>query len=342
MFEVWSTLDISLPLSEVAARARRVEALGYDGLAIPDLVHDGIAAAALAIAATERIQIATHALIAFPRSPMVVAVAAWDLQDASRGRFQLGLGAQVRGNIVERFSTEWTPPAPRVREYIGALRAIFECWQQRTPLQFEGEHYRFSRMQPYTRPPPIEHPAIPIRLAAVGRHMTALAGELADGLNTHPTQTSPRCIREHIDPQLARGAARSGRDPADVSRWINPLCASGHSAAEVREQREQQRRLLATLFSTPSYWPSLELHGWLERGERLHQLVRAERWNELAPLVDDEMLDTLVPTATYRELPELLIAWYAGIAEAISFPLPADPRHDREIARAIAALRGTR
>ena len=144
--EIWTVLDISLPLSRIAQEARRAEALGFDFVAVPDLIHDGIAAAALAAAATERIGIATSALIAFPRSPMTVAVAAWDLQALSGGRFRLGLGPQVRGNIVDRFSTEWTAPAPRMRDYVDAIRAIFDCWQDGKILDYHGSHYRFTRM----------------------------------------------------------------------------------------------------------------------------------------------------------------------------------------------------
>ncbi len=336
--QVWALLDVELPLSRVAEQARRVEALGYDGVMLPDLIHDGIAAAALAVHATRRLRIATSALIAFPRSPMIVAVAAWDLQEASGGRFELGLGPQVRGNIVQRFSTAWTPPAPRMREYVQALRAIFDCWQRGTPLRFEGEHYRFTRMQPYTSPRPLAHPEIPIHLAAIGPRMCALAGELAQGLNTHPTNASPRYLRERVLPALARGAARVPRAPA-TRLLANPLVATGADAAAARAQREQQRALLATLYSTPSYWPTLELFGWQERGLRLHGLVREGRWSELAPLVSDEMLDALVPTAPWGELPDLLADAYRGLAEAIHLPLPADPAQDREVAAAVAALR---
>jgi probable F420-dependent oxidoreductase len=339
MFEVRANLDLYCPLSKIAAEAQRAEELGFDVLSVPDLIHDGIAAAALAVQATQRIGIASSALIAFPRSPMVVAVAAWDLQELSGGRFTLALGPQVRGNIVDRFSTPWTPPAPRMREYVQALRAIFACWQEGKPLHFEGEHYRFTRMQPYTSPPPLEHPEIPIRLSGIGPNMVALAGELADGLNTHPTNSSPRYLRECAAPNLARGAARSGRSPDEVHILANPLCATGIDAAAVRAQREEQRALMATLFSTPSYWPTLELYGWKDLGQTLHSLVREGRWNDLAALVDDAMLDELLPTGTYRELAEQLADRYRGLADAITYPLPPHRGDDSEVARAVEALK---
>ena len=339
MFEVWANLDLQCPLSKVAEEAQRAEALGFDVLAVPDLIHDGIACAAIAVHSTRRIRITTSALIAFPRSPMVVAVAAWDLHEASKGRFALGLGPQVRGNIVDRFSTPWTPPAPRMREYVQALRAIFAAWQRREPLRFEGDHYRFTRMQPYTSPQPLGHPEIPIRLSGIGPNMVALAGELADGLNTHPTNASPRYLRECVTPGLARGAARSERPPEAVHILANPLCATGIDDAAVRAQREEQRALLATLYSTPSYWPTLELYGWQQRGERLNDLVRDGRWEEMATLVDDAMLDELVPSATYQALARQLADRYRGLAAAITYPLPTHRDDDPEVARAIEALK---
>jgi probable F420-dependent oxidoreductase len=337
--QAWANLDLSLPLSRVAEEARRAERLGYDVLCIPDLVHDGIAAATLAVAATREIRVTWTALIAFARSPMTVAVAAWDLQALSGGRFAIGLGPQIRANIVDRFSTPWSPPAPRMREYVGSLRAIFETWQSRTPLRFEGQHYRFTRMQPYTSPAPIEHPEIPIRLAGIGPHMTALAGEVADGLHTHPTNACPRFLKEHVYPNVARGAARVGRDPSTLEIVANPLCATGAAASDVLRQREEQRQLLATLLSTPSYWPALELYGWRDRGERLHRLVREGRWDALAEVVDDEMLDVMVPSGVYPKLADQLVERYAGLVQAVTYPMPADPKDDEAVAHAVAAIR---
>jgi probable F420-dependent oxidoreductase len=338
-FRVYATMDQRLPLSRVAAHARRAEALGYDGLNVPDSVHDGLLAAAAALQATTRLRVATSVLVAFPRSPMTVAVAAWDLQEASGGRFELGLGSQVRGNIVGRYSTPWTPPVPRLREYVGSLRAIFDCWQTGSALDFEGEHYAFTKMQPFFRPEPLEHPDIAIHLGGIGPGMLALAGEVADGLVLHPTNTAPRYLREVVIPRLAVGAARRGRELEDVARMVGPLTVTGPDAAAVAARREHTRELLAFLYSTPSYWPSLELFGWRERGEELHRLSRAGRWAELPGQVDDEMLETFAPAAPYPEIAGVLRDWYAGLSDWIAFPMPEDPSEDAEVARVITALR---
>ena len=340
VLKVWHVLDIRIPLAEVAEQAQRAERLGFDVLAVPDIIHDGLMGATLAVRATRDIEIATSALIAFPRSPMTVAVAAWDLQALSGGRFVLGLGPQVRGNIVDRYSTPWTPPAPRMREYVQSIRAIFDRWQNETPLDFEGEHYHFTRMQPFTSPAPLEHPDIPVILAGIGPNMTALAGELADGLFTHPTNASPRFLRERARPGLARGAARhGGRKTGSATLLANPMCATGRTAGAVARQREEHRELMALLLSTPPYWQSLDLFGWGDVGRKLHGLVRESRWTDMTALVTDEILDTLVPAAPWNELGDLLAEQYGGLADAITLAMPADPAEDAEVARVIERLK---
>jgi probable F420-dependent oxidoreductase len=333
-------MDQRMPLAEVAAYARRVEALGYDGLNVPEAVHDGLLLAHEALRATTHLKVATSVLVAFPRSPMVVALAAWDLQAASGGRFELGLGTQVRGNIVARYSTEWTAPVPRMREYIQALRAIFACFEQGTPLHFEGEHYRFTRLQPFFNPGPSGHPAPPIYLGAVGPAMTALAGEVADGHMSHPTHSAERVLRELTIPALERGARRAGRSPGEVARMAAGLVATGPTAEAVQQAREQTRELFAFLYSTPAYWPALEIYGSRELGERLHALSREGRWSELAPLIPDELLDTMVPCAPYGEIAALLVDRYRDLATHITFPAPETPDRDEQVRSVIASLRG--
>lgn len=337
--QVYATMSERMPLAEVAAHARRVEALGYDGLNVPDAVHDGLLAAWAALAATTRLRVATSVLVVFPRSPMVVAHAAWDLQAASLGRFELGMGSQVRGNIVGRYSTPWSAPVPRLREYTLALRAIFDCWQHGSKLAFEGEHYRFTRMQPFFNPGPVEGGAPPLLLGAVGPRMTELAGEVADGLMTHPTNSSPRYLREVVRPRVDAGARAAGRAPRDVAIMAAGFVATGRDGAAVAARREWARELLTFLYSTPSYWPSLDLYGWREVGERLHAQSRAGQWDAMKGAVTDEMLDTLVPSGTYDEIADRLLADYGELATRITLPPPDDPADDHAARSAIAALR---
>jgi probable F420-dependent oxidoreductase len=340
--KVYASMDQRMPLSDVEGHARRVEALGYDGLCVPDAVHDGLLAAHAALRATTRLRARTSVLVSFPRSPMLVAISAWDLQQSSGGRFELGLGTQVRGNIVGRYSTPWSPPVPRMREYVLSLRAIWDAFLTGAPLDFRGEHYRFTRLQPFFNPGPIEHPQIPVLLGAVGPRMTELVGEVADGMLTHPTHSAPRTLRELTRPALAAGSARTGRDAARLELMAGGLVVTGATPERLAAERERVRELLTFLYSTPAYWPTLELFGWREVGERLHRQTREGRWGEMRGAITDEMLDALVPQGLYPEIAGVLLDWYGGLASSLTFPLPDDPTDDAQIARAIAALRDGR
>lgn len=342
MFRVFATMDQRMPLAAVADHARRAEALGYDGLNVPEAVHDGLATAAIALQATGKIQVATSVLVAFPRSPMTVAHAAWDLQAFSGGRFELGLGSQVRGNIVGRYSTPWSAPVPRMREYVQSLRAIFSCWQHGTPLDFEGEHYRFTRMQPFFNPGPIDDPQIPIHLGAIGPAMTALAGEVAEGMMCHPSNTTPGYLREVVLPRLARGEARGGREAGSTQLMVGSFVATGRDANAARKDRDFARQQLGFLYATPAYWPSLEMFGWREIGEQLHAMSRQGRWTEMSEVVTEEMLDAFVPTAPYDEIADLLLERYAGLSNWITFPMPEARDGDAELGLVIQALRNER
>ena len=337
--EVWASMDQRMPLAAVAAHARRAESLGYDGLNVPDAVHDGLLLAQAALAATTKLRVATSVLVAFPRSPMNVAHAAWDLQSFSGGRFELGLGSQVRGNIVGRYSASWSPPVPRMREYVQSLRAIFACWQHGTPLRFEGEHYVFTRMQPFFDPGPLDTPPIRIHLGGIGPAMTALAGEVADGLMCHPTNSSPRYLREVVRPRIAEGAARAGRDPRSVSLMAADLVATGRDESAVARARAGICELFGFLFSTPSYWPSLDLYGHGGLGPELQARTRSGRWSEMTALVPDALVDALVPAAPYEAVADVLRARFAGLAERITFPLPDDPADEPAVREVISALR---
>ncbi|RMF22462.1 MAG: TIGR03617 family F420-dependent LLM class oxidoreductase [Deltaproteobacteria bacterium] len=334
MIEVYATTDQNMWPGEVADHARRVERLGFDGLLVPDGVHEGLLAAQAALMATERIRVCTGVVVAFPRSPMVVAQSAWDLQASSGGRFELGLGTQVRGNIVERYSTVWTAPVARMREYIESLRAIWSSFQEGRPLDYRGKHYRFTRLQPFFNPGPIEHPDIPILVGAVGPRMTRTAGEAADGLITHPTNCSPRFLDEVVRPLLDAGDRRTA--PAAVVAC--PLVATGETAEEVAAERERIRGLMAFLYSTPAYWPTLELLGYEDLGPKLRELTREGRWNDLAGLLPDGLLDAVVPSGTYDEIGTVLDTWYARRAARVTFPLPPPGCEDR-IAGIVEALR---
>jgi probable F420-dependent oxidoreductase len=336
--QVFATMDQRMPLAGVAAHAQRAERLGYTGLHVPEAVHDGFLMALRALEHTTRLRVATSVALAFPRSPMTVAYAAWDLTALSGGRFELGLGSQVRGNVEGRFGVAWSAPVPRMREYVQSLRAIFTSWQDGASLDFAGEHYRFGRMQPFFDPGPLACGPPPIALGAVGPAMTRLAGELADAVLTHPTNASPLVLREHTAPRVAEGEQRHGRAPGSCRIVAGGFVATGRDAAAVAAAREAIREYLGFLYSTPNYAGALTLHGYVELQPALQQLARAGRWTEIKAAIPDALLDALVPAAPYGEIAERLREWCGGLCTALTFPVPANPADDALAAAAIAQL----
>ena len=280
-------------------------------------------------------------IVAFARSPMAVAYAAWDLQDCSEGRFVLGLGTQVKANIEQRYSMLWLKPVGRMREYVRALRAIFDAWaaQDGARLHFEGEHYRFTRMQPFFTPAAIAHPEIPIYLGAVGPAMTRLTGEVADGFFTHSCNSDPRMIREVAMPAIEEGAKRGERSLDDVEVMVSPYLNTGATAKEIAASRGANRRQMAIMYSTPNYWAPLRLRGWDDLGERLRALTREGRWDELSSHLTDELVDEIATTGDYLEVASLLKERYGELPVSLCFPLPDDPAHDAQIAKALERLR---
>ena len=339
MFQVFATTPETMGPENIGAHAARAEAMGYDGLQVPDAVHDGLLLAALALNATEKLIVGTAVLVAFPRSPMTVAVAGWDLQNMSGGRFELGLGTQIKPNIEQRYSARWDSPVPQLREYVQSIKAIFHSFQTGERLNFVGEHYQFTKLQPFFNPGPIDHPDIPILCGAVGPDMTRMVARVADGMITHPTNTPPEYIREVCLPRLQAGFEQAGRDGKDFKLVLGPLVATGKDAATVAGEWEKQRNMLGFLYSTPAYWPSLELFGYGDTGQQLLDLTRAGNWAEMADVLSDEMLEKFVPRGTYVEIATVLREKYAGLTRRITFPMPDDPVDDGLAAAAIAALR---
>lgn len=339
MFEVFATTPEDMGPGEIGAHAARAEAMGFDGLQVPDAIHDGLLLAALALNATSRLLVGTGVLVAFPRSPMTVAIASWDLQHMSKGRFELGLGTQIKQNIEQRYSARWEKPVAQLREYVQSLKAIFHSFQTGEKLCFEGQHYQFTRLQPFFNPGPIEHPDIPILCGAVGPDMTRMVGRVADGMITHPTNTPPEYIREVCLPRLQDGFARAQRTGEDFRLLLGPLTATGPDEAVVAREWEKQRQLLGFLYSTPAYWPSLELFGWQDKGQQLLDMTRSGAWQDMPKVVTDEMLEKFVPRGTYDEIADVYRARYAGLSTRVTFPMPADPAHDAAASIAIAALK---
>lgn len=339
--KVYAGMNPRLPLRDVGAYARRIETLGYDGIHVAETVHDAFSVALLAAEHTQRITVRTSVALAFVRSPTLTAYAAWDLGRFSGGRFQLGLGTQIRQNVEDRYGMPWGEPVERMRDYVAALDALYRSFRTGEPLRHAGRYYRLSRLQPYFNPGPDEMlEAPPTYLGGVNRRICALAGEIAAGFVTHPTNSSRRYLDTICLPALRDGARRAGRALDEFELVNGAPVITAASDRDLDVERERQRGVLAFLYSTPEYRRTLDLYGWTELGERLQALTREGRWDALAALVDDEVLETLTTVGRFDQLADALARRFGGLVDGVVLSPPADPAHDAAFAPVVHALRG--
>lgn len=322
-------LDVTLPMDTnplpIAGKlAAAAEELGFGALWSAETGHNGFLPLTLAAEHSRRLTLGTAVAIAFPRSPMVTAQIAWDLAAFSRGRFILGLGTQVRAHIERRFSAQFDHPVARLRDYIGAMRAIWACWQHGSPLRYKGEFFQHTLMTPFFSPGPIEYPAIPVYIAGVNSGLAQLAGELCDGFHAHPLN-SATYLREVLHPQIAAGAAKSGRDPAACVIVGSAFVITGADRAQREALRAAVKQQIAFYASTPTYRAVLECHGWSEVGEALSQLASQQRWADMPAMVSDEMLAAFAVEANPDELGAALRERYDGLLDRINLYLPFVP-----------------
>ncbi|MGK2850844.1 MAG: TIGR03617 family F420-dependent LLM class oxidoreductase [Candidatus Limnocylindrales bacterium] len=290
---------------------RRFAALGVDGMWIPETRHDPFISSALAAGHDGRTLLGTNIALAFPRSPMVTAISAWDVQRLSSGRFVLGLGSQVRRHIEGRFAVAWSPPAERMRDYIGAVRAIWRTFQNGEPLLYRGPHYSLDLMAPTWDPGPLPSGPPPIFMAAVGPQMVIAAAELADGILLHPIAS-----RRYIDRVMGPIHDRSGGAPRTVV--ATAVVGIGGNAAEIDAARARVRKRVAFYAATPSYRSSvLAVHGWEEIGRNLSGLARAGHWDRMAADLPDDVLDEFAIVGTAEEAGQRIHARYGGLVDRV-------------------------
>ncbi|MFQ6013443.1 MAG: TIGR03617 family F420-dependent LLM class oxidoreductase [Thermoplasmata archaeon] len=310
---------------EVPRLAEMVEAMGFDGLWIGETSHDALLAAALAAEHTEAIDLGTAIALAFSKSPMALAYTAWDVQALARGRFILGLGSQVKGHMERRFAVPWVPPRAKMREVIRALRTIWTAWQTGEPLDFRGRHFSFSLMTPFFNPGPLEHPEVPIYLAAVNPGMARLAGELCQGLHVHPFHTV-RYVQDVLKPAVREGARRAGRSAEDVTLAAPVFVAPGRTEKDRAAARRFAANQVAFYASTRTYRAVLALAGHGAVGERLHALSLQGRWDEMAGELPEAFLEEVVLTVSPEDLVPALRAKYDGVLDRLSLYVPFDGR----------------
>lgn len=323
--------SIGTDLSKVAAKAQEVEAQGYAGAWTAETAHDPFLPLLLAAEHTEQLEIGTSIAVAFARSPMTLANTAWDLQAYSQGRFVLGLGSQIKPHITKRFSMEWSKPAARMREFVLAMRAIWNTWQTGEKLEFRGEFYTHTLMTPFFTPDAAELGDFgppKVFLAGVGELMTEVAGEVCDGFICHGF-TTEKYLREVTLPALERGRAKAGKTMEGFEIVGPSFVVTGNDDAEMEQAAAGTRQQIAFYGSTPAYRNVLDIHGWGHLQDELNSLSKQGEWVKMGELIDDEILNTFAVVGEPEQIAPELTQRYGDVIQRLSFYAPYSSDPDR-------------
>ena len=320
---------IGTDLHKAGAAAKEAEAAGYSGVWTAETSHDPFFPLLLAAEHTETLELGTSIAVAFARNPMTLANIGWDLQAYSKGRFNLGLGSQIKPHITKRFSMEWSHPAPRMREMIMAIRAIWDTWENGTPLAFRGDFYTHTLMTPFFTPERADLAGFgtpKIFLAGVGELMTEVAGEVCDGFICHGF-TTEKYLREVTLPALQRGRAKAGKTMEGFEIVGPSFVVSGNTEEELAAAAAGTRQQIAFYGSTPAYKGVLDLHGWGGLHDEMNSLSKQGKWVEMGNLVDDEVLNTFAVVGEPEQIAPELLRRYSDVIQRISFyaPYKSDP-----------------
>ncbi|MEH6634794.1 MAG: TIGR03617 family F420-dependent LLM class oxidoreductase [Halioglobus sp.] len=308
-------------LGDAAEEAKRLAAIGYDGVYTLEGSWDPFYPLVMAAEHAPKLDIATGIAVAFPRNPMHLAYQAWDLQKFSNGKFLLGIGSQIKTHIEKRFGVDFSPPAARMREYILALKAIFDCWQNGTRLDFTGKYYRHTLMTPMFNPGPLDCGPPPILLGALGPMMTEVAGEVADGLIVHPFNNMP-FLTDHALPAVQRGLSKAGRDRNDFTLQINAMVITGETEEARAIATESVKGLLGFYSSTPAYRPPMEAVGYGDLQPELNRLSKEGRWDELGAFIDQDFLAAFTTSGKPDEIAGKLLDKYGADADRLAIYAP--------------------
>lgn len=306
---------------EIAANA---EQIGFAGIWTLETKHDPFLPLALAASATSRLDLGTSIALAFPRSPTSMAYTAWDLAALSKGRFILGLGTQVKAHIERRFGAQWGPPVEKLRDYIAAMRAVWQSWRTGERLRYQGQFYTLKLMTPFFSPDPLPYPDPTVFIAGVNQGLCRLAGEVCQGFHVHPLHT-PRYLREATLPWIEEGLREAGRSREDIQ--VNaPVFVILGRGTERDKAREDIKTQIAFYAATPSYSTLLEVHGWESIGEQLGRLASRGRWDEMGALVTEEMLaEIAVEGETLADAARLIKQTRSGLLDRSSLYFPYTP-----------------
>lgn len=336
---IYTTAPLEDP-RDARATFPALERAGYDGAFSFEAKHDPFLPLAVAAEHTTRLALGTAVAIAFARNPMTLANLGYDLQLLTGGRFLFGLGTQVRPHIERRFGAVWSEPARRMRELVQAIRAIWDCWEGKGPLRFEGEHYRHTLMIPAFDPGPNAFGPPPIYLGGVGPRMVEVAGEVADGFIAHPFATA-QSLRTHVMPALERGLARAGRTRADITVICATIVVTAEREEELAQVRRAVKKQLAFYGSTPAYRSTLDSHGLGDLHPELNRLSKAGQWDAMTDLIDDALLDAVAIVRPRREVAAAIVERLGDLADGVSLTnnRAPDPTHWADVVADLKAMR---
>jgi probable F420-dependent oxidoreductase len=316
-------------LEKIPQAVREAEAAGYDGVRTAEMNHDPFFPLVLAAEHSQRLDISTSIAVAFARSPMILANIGHDLNAYSKGRFTLGLGSQIKPHITKRFSMPWHAPAPQMRELVLAMRAIWANWYEGKPLEFVGKYYTHSLMTPAFTPENKEHGPPRVVLAAVGPHMTEVAGEVADGMIIHPFSTVP-----YIDavtlPAIERGLAKAGRPRSDFEISYSNFVVTGRDEAEFAASKKAAKERIAFYGSTPAYQGVLDSIGVGELQPELNRMSKQGRWQEMGTLISDEVLEAFAVVGEPASIAPEMLRRYGRFTDRTSASFPVSDARQRE------------
>lgn len=322
--------------TDAVDRAKLLKEAGASGVFTFEGPFDVFTPLVLA-SSVDGLDLMSNVAIAFPRNPIQLAHQANDLQLLSKGRFILGLGTQVRAQIEKRYGTEFDRPVERMTEIVGALRAIFATWNEGERLDFRGEYHRHTLMTPTFNPGPNPYGPPPIYLGALGPRLTRATAEVADGLLVMPFG-SKRFLHGTTLPAVRDGLAKAGRS-ADDFTVIPEIIVSVASGRD--DDHASTRMLLAFYGSTPAYRPVLDAHGWGDLQPELNAMSKQGRWQEMAALIDDEMLHTIAACGTPAEIAAHIRDRVDGVSDSICLYQPGPIAVDA-LAEIVDALVGSR
>lgn len=319
-------------LNAVGAAAKTAEAGGFSGISTQENRQDPFLPLAVAAAHTETLELRTNIAIAFARSPMVAANLSWDLQRASNGKFTLGLGSQVKGHNIRRFSVPWSAPAPRMREYVQAVRAIWDCWKNGSKLDYQGEHYQFSLMTPNFTPEPLVGDVPKIQIAAVGPAMMKVAAEECDGVMLHAF-----CTRKYLDevilPKLQKGLDAKDKARSDFEISGGGFIVTGKDDEAVNKMFEWVRMRVGFYGSTPSYWPVFETHGWEDLGHKLNDMSKKGQWQDMTKEISDDVVHEFCAVGRHDQIHSAIQQRFGGAVDVLALPADTPPELVQELRR---------